>query len=1019
MADAGSDARTREPALQDPGAREDPLSTRVDGEAGTAAPAEDLPARGSLLGRYSLLRKLGEGGMGVVYSAYDEELDRRVAIKLLRVTADAGPSAASRMLREAQAMARLSHPNVVQVYDTGELSGQVFLAMEFVQGQTLREWLTGPADAPRPTPRPWREALAMYLQAGQGLAAAHAAGLVHRDFKPDNVLVGADGRVRVLDFGLARYESDAPQGEPTDSPEPGKSDDPERSRSNLRRSQQGDTEHSRSNLRRSQQDDLEHSRSTRRSRPADLQLTAVGATIGTPAYMSPEQHLRVSTTPRSDQFSFCVSLYEGLYGERPFAGDTAAALRSATLGAGIRDPPPGRKLPAWLRKVLLRGLRVDPAQRFPDMDALLLALSTDPGRARRRWLAGLALIAITATGGLLLAERRSAEAELCQGSEALLAGVWDEQRAADVAAALAATGRGYARDAWPRVQEQLDMYARTWREMHVEVCEATHVHRVQSPRLMDLQIACLLERRAELRAAVEVLAGADARVAERAVQLAAGLRPLAPCADPQTLAPGRDLEPDTAAAVQAVREQLSEVRAEDLAGRVARSLELARLAVSAAEFSGHEPVRAEALLHRGRMEEGVGDYVAAEQTLEQTYWLAESLGEDRVRAEAALRLLHLVGESLGRDHDAMQWGRQAEALLHRLGDPADLEAPLRANLGVVHTRFGRYDEALHALDRAISLETRPQHPQLAIYQRDLGNVYYRRGRYAEAEAAYQLALTLGEAALGRDHPENARTINNLGEAHRMQGHELAAGRCFTRSIEILERAFGTDHPMLAPPLNGLGTLAFNSGDLTAATAHFERVRDLITRTRGPNHPDVGAVISNLGEILLRQGALAKSQQASERALEILSAALGPDHDALADVLCNLATSLALQHQPGPAALQYERAVAVLERAHGPNFAQLARPLTGLGKLALGRDRPAEALPQLERALALNGLQNPVELAELHLGLARALWDTRQDLTRAHTLAEQARVDITTAGATLVPAELTAAVDRWLAEHPAP
>jgi tetratricopeptide (TPR) repeat protein len=815
------------------------------------------------------------------------------------------------------------------------------------------------------------------------------------------VLVGADGRVRVLDFGLARYESGAAVDEPTESQEPGADDD------------------------------LERSRSLRRSRSADLQLTAVGTTIGTPAYMSPEQHLRVSTTPRSDQFSFCVSLYEGLHGERPFAGETAAALRSATLGGRIRDPPPGRKVPTWLRKVLLRGLRVDPAQRFPDMDALLLALSADPSRTRKLWLAGLALVVVALGVGLLIAERRSAEAELCQGSEDLLAGVWDEERAAAVSAALTATGRGYALDAWPRVQEQLDMYARTWREMHVESCEATHVRRVQSPRLMDLQIACLQERRAELRAAVDVLAGADERVAERAVQLASGLRPLAPCADPQALALGRDLDPDTTAAVQAVHEQLSQVRAEDLAGRFARGLELARLAVTAAEHSGHEPARAEALLHRGRMEEAVGDYVAAEQTLEQSYWLAETLAEDTTRTDAALRLLHLVGESLGRDHDAMQWGHQAEALLHRLGDPADLEAPLRANLGVVHTRFGRYDDALAALDRAIALETRPQHPQLAIYQRDLGNVYYRRGRFAEAQGAYQLALGLGEAALGRDHPENARTITNLGEAHRIQRHELEASRCFTRSIEILERAFGPDHPMLAPPLNGLGTLAFEGGDLDAAATHFERVRDLIARSRGPTHPDLGSVTSNLGEILLHQGALRQSQQASERALEILSTALGPEHDALADVLCNLARSLLLQGRQAPAehdalaefytpaAEHYARAVTVLERAHGPNFAQLSRPLAGLGLLALTRNNPAEALPLLERALALKGLQNPAELAELQLSLARALWDTHQDLSRARNLAEQARAAIHTAGATLVPAELTAAVDLWLAEHPAP
>jgi len=969
---------------------DDALQTRVDGEPPGAS--AELPARGSLLGRYSLLRKLGEGGMGVVYSAYDEELDRRVAIKLLRVQHDADANAASRMLREAQAMAQLSHPNVVQVYDAGTLAGQLFLAMEFVHGQTLRAWLGGPEGAPRPTPRPWREVLAMYLQAGQGLAAAHAAGLIHRDFKPDNVLVGADGRARVLDFGLARHESARP--DPDEPDEPGEAPEPAAA-------------------------DLQISRhSSRRSRSVDLQLTAAGTTIGTPAYMSPEQHLRVATTPRSDQFSFCVALHEGLYGERPFAGDTVAALRLATLAGRVRDPPPGRKVPAWLRKVLLRGLRVAPEERYPDMHALLLALSADPGRARRRALAGLGLVALALTSGLLVAQRRSAEAERCRDDEALLAGVWDDERAAVVAAALAATGRGYALDAWPRVQEQLDMYARIWREMHVEACEATRVRGLQSARLLDLRTACLHERRAELRAVVDVLAGADASVAERAVEVVAGLRPLARCADLEALAAGRDpLDPATATAVQAVREQLSQVRAEDAAGRFARGLELARAALVAAERSGHAPARAEALLHLGRMERGAGDYAAAERSLEAAYWLAEALGEDHTRAEAARRLLHLVGESLGRDRDAMQWGRHAEALLQRLGDPPELEAELRANLGVVHTRYGRYDDAQRALDRAIALDASSQHPRLADHHRALGNVHYRRGRLADAAAAYELAITLGEAALGPDHPELARSITNLGQTHLQQGQPDAAARRFTRAIAIWERAFGPDHPQLAPPLNGLGALAFARGDLTSAAAHFERVRDLLVRSHGPAHPDVGSVTSNLGEILLRQGALPEAREASERALEILSAALGPEHDALAEVHYNLARVLVRQGERDAAARHHERAIAVIERAHGPAAPQLARHLGGLGSVMLARGAPAEALPLLERALALASAIDDDDLAELRLALARALWDTQQDRARARALAEQARRGLGADRSVPGRAELARELDAWLAEHP--
>ena len=322
---------------------------RTRAEAADAVePRTGLPARGTLLGRYSLLRKLGEGGMGVVYSAYDEELDRRVAIKLLRVRAGASSRAASRMLREAQAMAKLSHPNVVQVYDTGELSGQVFLAMEFVQGQTLREWIQGPLEAPRATPRPWREVLAMFVQAGQGLAAAHAAGLVHRDFKPDNVLVGSDGRARVLDFGLARSDA-TPRHADAEVTERSAREDVESSR--RAREDVESSRRAREDLESSRRarEDLESGRRSRRS--LDHPLTAAGTVLGTPAYMSPEQHMRVAADARSDQFSFCVALYEGIHGERPFAGTTGVDLRGAALLGRVRDPPPGRKVPAWLRKV--------------------------------------------------------------------------------------------------------------------------------------------------------------------------------------------------------------------------------------------------------------------------------------------------------------------------------------------------------------------------------------------------------------------------------------------------------------------------------------------------------------------------------------------------------------------------------------------------------------------------------------------------------------------------------------------
>jgi len=297
--------------------------------------------------RFAVLRTLGAGGMGVVYAAYDEELDRRVAIKVVRDDVGAGAQGRERMKREAQAMAKVSHPNVVQVYQVGELdNGQLFVAMEFVKGINLADWLSAEE-------RGWEEALEMYLQAGRGLAGAHREGVVHRDFKPDNVLIGDDGRARVLDFGLARAEG-----------------------------------------MRAPEDD---SALLRVSAPANVltsNLTMAGTIMGTPAFMSPEQHLGQNADARSDQFSFCVAVYGSLYGVAPFAGNTLAELSQSVTGGELRPPPEGTPVPTWVWQALKTGLAPRADDRHPSMDTLLAALTPDQVHmvTRRRWLWPAALV---------------------------------------------------------------------------------------------------------------------------------------------------------------------------------------------------------------------------------------------------------------------------------------------------------------------------------------------------------------------------------------------------------------------------------------------------------------------------------------------------------------------------------------------------------------------------------------------------------------------------------------------------
>ncbi|HEX8795974.1 MAG TPA: serine/threonine-protein kinase, partial [Polyangiaceae bacterium] len=408
-----------------------------------ARPVEPLPALpeafASLDDRYVLLEKLGSGGMGEVYAAYDRRLDRKVALKMLRTE---NAHYRERLMREAQAMARLSHPNVVAVFDAGATEGRLFLAMEFVQGGTLRAH-----QRETKTKRSWQETLRLYMEAGRGLAAAHAAGLVHRDFKPDNVLLSTTGQVKVTDFGIARSvgEASAPI-ESAARPPPAAVPPPEPS-------------------------------STRSVSLAEG-ITEEGMLLGTPGYMAPEQYLGEAVDERTDQFSFCVALYEGLYGERPFAGrskDVTAQFEAASLGQ-VREAPKGVTVPLHLRRVLLRGLKGVRAERYPTMQALLDDLLRDP--ARRWWraaavAASVAIVAASAVGAARVAASR--QDQLCAGGDAEASEVWSADAQRRIEAALLETGVPYAADTWQRTRAQIDRYMDAWTTAHRQTCQATRV----------------------------------------------------------------------------------------------------------------------------------------------------------------------------------------------------------------------------------------------------------------------------------------------------------------------------------------------------------------------------------------------------------------------------------------------------------------------------------------------------------------------------------------------------------------
>ena len=460
---------------------------------------------GTRLGRYTILGAIGSGGMGAVYRAHDSELDRKVALKILH--ASTGDSSVDRMTqerlkREARAMAKLRHAHVITVHDVGtiELSeargedGQGgdepplvkrdidFMAMELVEGSNLAEWL----DA---EPRPWRAVVEVFLAAGRGLAAAHRVGLVHRDFKPANVLIGDDGRVLVTDFGLARglgdivADTDGPDASPSGQGDPALSA----------------TVHA-----------------------GAVGLTRTGMVIGTPAYMAPEQHFGTDIDARADQFGFCVSLYQGLYGVRPFAGDSIEELRKAVSADEPPVFPSGRRVPRAVRQVIARGLRVERDERYDAMDDLLAALESAV-KSRRKWIAAAAVagaaVVILAVGGAIggAIERKSQVVlDECSAAADRFSELWNDRVAVAVEDVFSDSGSLCADSAIERISPGLDSYRDAWLEVHSEVCSSRGNE--DSEAEFHARMGCLLDQRDYFASTVLLLTEADADMVDKAVE---------------------------------------------------------------------------------------------------------------------------------------------------------------------------------------------------------------------------------------------------------------------------------------------------------------------------------------------------------------------------------------------------------------------------------------------------------------------------------------------------------------------
>ena len=865
--------------------------TLDDTEALAPAPAGVL-ARGDALGRYVVLDRVGAGAMGLVYAAYDPRLDRRVALKLLhaRPELEEGSRRAQRLLREAQAMAQLTHPNVVTVHDVGTEGGRVFLAMEYVQGETLTRWLA--------RPRHWREVIEVFVAAGRGLAAAHAKGLVHRDFKPDNVMLGDDGRVRVMDFGLARAGDDA-SAEGSSGTEGG-------------------------------------SRPSEELRVA-TQLTRTGAMLGTPAYMAPEQHLRRAVDARSDQFAYCVALHEALYGVRPFAGGTLAALGMAIIKGLVVDPPPGRAVPKWLRKVVLRGLSPAPRERFADIGELLRALQHDPRRRRRAGLVGGGAVLLAWVAWLAWpTPAQSPREPPCREVEQHLHGVWDEARAARVAAAIRATGSPVAEDTVQRVGTRLDRYAEGWVTMRRHSCEATRVRGEQSEALLDLRSACLDQRLHRMGDLVEVLERADGEVVQRAVGAVAELPSIEPCADVVALRSGLPPpeDPRVAAEAERLRASLGRVQVLVLGGRYEPARSLAVAVRAEAEALAYAPVLAETELAWGELLIETGELEPAAGALTRAYFTALQVRHDEVAARAAAQLTSLVGYRLARHAEGTRWGEHALAMSLRVGEGRLPEAEARHHLGVLADALGDDETASQSYARSFALRSvllDPDHPDLARSLNALGNVHLDRGEYEQALRRYQESLALRERVFGPRHPEVAGALNNVSLILRRRKDFEGAVAALERAVAIYEAGLGEDNLRLAQSVDNLGIALREGGDPVAAEAQHRRAIRIRERALGPEHPDVGDSRLGLGRALTDQGRYAEAEPLLQRALELYERGFGPEHPAVAAALVGLGSAQLEQGQAKTAATTLVRAVEIL------------------GRRGSSTDQTAEATRLLERA----------------------------------------------------------------------
>ena len=807
------------------------LGSSVTGGVGDVTEGRRAAKLGDTIGRYVLLRPIASGGMGQVWAAWDPELDRNVAVKLL-LPRKSGREEREALVREARALARLSHPHVVQVYDVGTWGDEVWVALEYLGGTPLDRWV-------KASPRSWSEVLAVVLDAGRGLAAAHVAGLVHLDVKPGNVVVGDDDVVRVLDFGLARRV--ASDSSPTDTG----------ARS------VGET-------------------AERMPRPA----------VGTIGYIAPELLLGGEPEERCDQFGFCVMAWEALVGVRPFSGRRRAEYERAVVSGAIGEPPPGTRVPARVLRVLRRGLAPRPEHRFPDMHTLLFALE----RARVSWTSRLAVpvgFGIAAVAGFVVLRPPSVEPPACDGGHAELAAVWTPERRAAVASAFAATREPYADSAWTTVDASLAGWGERWAAALDATCTSAAVRHEISEEVEQRKNACLRDQLLAVDAMASVFVAADHDVVERAAAAVRALPDPDACDDLDRLG-----HVDSSPREQGAARRLALARALLQAHRVGQAVEVVRALASDAEASEAHGTAAAAHFvwgsaetRRGAIEDAVGHFHRA-------VWAAELAGDDELRAESFTELVYTTGH-LGHDFVRAHWyARQAAEIMTRIGATSGPRSMLEANVGTVLADEGRYGESVARYRDAIAMRLAAgfgADDVFATLMNNLGGAYQAQADYGAAAAWFTQAYALRVVLSGPDHPDVADVLVNQGNVLQLLGQDDAALADYTRAIEIVERTRGVDEPSLRIVHNDIAVVLAKLGRNDEALAHYrESLR--LWRVLDEQHPMIGVVKHNIAEIQTTLGRYDDALVLEHEALDVLRRAYPAGHPYLVAVLSGIGRS---------------------------------------------------------------------------------------------------------------------------------